>query len=242
MKNRWKKTAALVMIAVLVMSLGAIAAFAQDEPTPETPALPFGRGGFHGGFHRNFDGGFHGRGHFGGANDEALAEALGITVEELQAARQKVAADRLAQAVEDGYLTQDQANLMLAMQVLKGELDHQAIMAEALGMTPEELAAAREDGTLREKLNETTMAELHEKMQVAMQAAVQQAVADNLITQEQADLLLEHWANGLDMHGGYHGFGGRGGGYHGHHGMPRGDMNGAFSPFRNMQTAPSFGA
>ena len=42
------------------------------------PAVPFGRDGFHGEFH----GRFHGRGDCDGAtgaNDEALAEALGIT-------------------------------------------------------------------------------------------------------------------------------------------------------------------
>ena len=109
MKKSRKRTTAIGLIgliAVLIIALGAVAVFAQDDTTPEEPAfpaMPFGRGGFHGGHH----GGFHGRS-FGSAGDEDLAEALGITVEELQAARQKMAADRLAQAVEDGILTQDQ--------------------------------------------------------------------------------------------------------------------------------------
>ena len=206
MKNRWSKTAIIGLIAVLVMSLGAIAVFAQDDTTPDDtqarPALPYGRQGYHGGHHD----GFHGRSPgYGGANDEAMAEALGITVEELQAARQKAAAERIAQALEDGLLTRDQANTMLAMQALKGFLDREALMAQAFGLTAEEFAAAREAGTLFELLGDIDMTELHEKMQTAVEAAIDQAVDDNVITAEQAALVKEQLENGLGMHGGFGG-------------------------------------
>ena len=105
----------------------------------------------------------------GGDNDQSdLADALGITVEELQAAQAKAQAARLAQAVEDGTLTQDQANLMLAMQALRGVIDHEAIMADALGLTVDELQAAMTDGTLRDLLANITPAELQAKMQAAL--------------------------------------------------------------------------
>ena len=107
MKNKLTKTVVIGLVVVLVMSLGAVAVFAQDD-APVEPALPFGREGF------------HGRGGCGGgADEEALAEALGITVEELQEAREQLMAERLAQAVEDGYLTQEQVESMQAMHAVK---------------------------------------------------------------------------------------------------------------------------
>jgi hypothetical protein len=242
MKNSRRTSVAIIgLIFILIMAAGAVAVLAQDD-APDNPALPFGRGGFHG------HGGYHGRDQ--GAGDEDLAGALGITAEELQAARQKVYADRLRQAVEEGTLTQDQANTLLAMQALKGYLDHSAIMAQALGLSLEEFEAAHEDGTLSELLADITPADLQERMQSAVEDAVQQAVDDNVITAEQAALVLERLQDGLGMRGAYgdhHGFGGhRGHGgrgfhdFHGFRGAPQSDEDGeAFSPFRS---ATPFGA
>ncbi len=50
--------------------------------------------------------------------DALLADALGITVDDLQAARTQVFDDRLAQAVTDGNLTQAEADLMKAQRSL----------------------------------------------------------------------------------------------------------------------------
>jgi hypothetical protein len=211
MNNKFTKSAVIGLVIVLVLSLGVVAAFAQDDTPPDTdtetfpaPAMPFGRGDFGG---RG--------GHHSGADDEALAAALGITQEELQAARQEVMAERLAQAVEDGFLTQDQANTMLAMEALKSYIDRDAILAAALGMTVEEVEAAREDDTLYDLMAGIDQTELQEKTQAAMEAAVQQAVSDNVITQDQADLVLEQMANGaslLGRSGGHHHPGNFGGG------------------------------
>ena len=108
---------------------------------------------------------------------------------------------------------------MLAMQALHGVLDRGVLMAEALGLSVEEYEAAREDGSLSDLLANITPAELQTKMQEAMEAAVQQAVADNIITQEQADLVLEQMSSGWGFHGG---FGGHHGGPGGRHGGFRG--------------------
>jgi len=214
MNNKFTTTMVIGLVVALVLALGVVAVFAQDDiPTPDTettPTLPSAPGGF-----RSF-GDFGGRpGHhdFGGSDDESLAAALGITTEELQAARQKVYADRLAQAVEDGTLTQEQADSMQAMNALKGYLDREAIMAQALGMTVDEYEAARADGTLSDTLANITADELQAQVQAAKEAAVQQAVADGVITQAQADLVLEQVANGTGMIGGF------GGGHHGRGGM-----------------------
>lgn len=224
MKRNHAKTVITGLILVLVLSLGAVAVFAQDdaEPEPEAqPALPGGRG-WHG---------FHGRGDLRGGDEEALAEALGISVEQLQAARQQIFADRLAQAVEDGDLTQDEANTMLAIQALRSYTDKEAIMAQVLGLTVEELQAAGEDGSLYDLLANITPADLQARMQEATEAAVNQAVADNVITQEQADLVLEQLQN-MPVPGG------RFGGHRGFHGFrgaaPQGledDAGGVVAPF-----------
>jgi len=49
-----------------------------------------------------------------GQHNEFLAEALGITVEELQAAQQKAHEAMIAKAIDEGYVTQEQADLMAA--------------------------------------------------------------------------------------------------------------------------------
>lgn len=237
MGNKWTRVGLVSLAALLVMALGAMIVFAQDEASPdgapETPAMPFARHGFHGRFHDNDR---------GAGYDQALADALGISVEELQAARQKVAADRLAEAVENGRLTQDEANRLLARQALQGYLDRGTIMAQALGLTVEELRAAHEDGTLRDILANITPAELQANIREAAEAAVNRAVADNVITREQADLVLEQLQDGLDLggrfggHRGFHKF-------HGFDGPPRMDESGdAMQPFAPFGKADAFGA
>jgi hypothetical protein len=237
MNNKFTKSVVVGLVVVLVLSLGAVAAFAQDDTTPDTapgtgpqPALPFGRGGFGG------PRGHHGRG--GGADEDALAAALGVTVEELQAAREQAQAERLAQAVADGTLTQEQVDSMQAMRAVKEYIDKDAILADVLGLTVEELEAAHADGTLRELLSDINIdpTAMQEQMQAATEAAVAEALAAGDITAEQAELISEQIANGagmMDKFGGQHGpgdFGGRGG--------PQGNSTG-YAPFQN---APAFGA
>lgn len=109
---------------------------------------------------------FHGRRVFRGMDvdgDELLAEALGISVEALQAARTAAHEARLAQLVEEGVITQEQADLMAARAALNGYIDR-----EALAQT------------------------LRDTLQNAYEAAIDDALADGAITQEQADNLLEN--------------------------------------------------
>src|SRR5690606_28156061 len=74
--------------------------------------------------------GFGGRsGFFGSAIDvdALLADALGISVEELQEARNKTFAARLDELVAAGALTQEQADLMLAYRQVEGYVDYDAL-------------------------------------------------------------------------------------------------------------------
>jgi hypothetical protein len=85
--------------------------------------------------------------------EQLLADALGISIDELQAAYDEAEASLLAQAVENGRLTQEQADLVTARRAFQEYLRSQQKSYEEL---------------------------------------VQEAVAADVITQAQADLLLEN--------------------------------------------------
>jgi hypothetical protein len=126
--------------------------------------------------------GFEQRGGFGsgGPAGEELAEALGITVAELETAYQEASDAAIQQALEQGLITEQQAEQMRSSERFAwgmhfggrmwgaGNIDFQALLADALGITVDELAAAQ---------------------QIAHEARLAQAVADGRITQQQADLM-----------------------------------------------------
>ncbi|HOU13043.1 MAG TPA: hypothetical protein PKZ84_07985 [Anaerolineae bacterium] len=132
----------------------------------------------------NHGGGWDFPGFKGGDIDyqQLLADALGITVADLQAAYQKARDAAIDKAVEEGLITQEQADEMkvwggfgrhgglgrLPKGVANSDIDENALLANALGITVEKLQAARE---------------------AANQAAIEQAIAKGLITQEQADAM-----------------------------------------------------
>ena len=205
----------------------------------QADALLNGEMGFRGDF------GFGGRGHdmAGPDGDTYLADALGITVEELQAAQAAARAAGVQQAVDEGLITQEQADLMNAAQALRAAVDEDAIMAEALGVTVEEFQAAKEAHTVQDLVDASglTQAELMTAVQTVHDAAVQQAVAAGVITQAQADALA---ANGRGF--GFDGFGGPRGGHGGHggHGGPGGFAPGNCDPATapNSTTTPDTAA
>jgi hypothetical protein len=192
----------LAVVAGLALVHPAEAASADGAPStivgrlgarlPNALTQDWGPGGPHGG-----DGPF-------GNYDEYLAEALGITVEELQAAQKAARAAAIQQAVADGVITQEQADLMSAHDALRGYIDRDALLAEALGITVDELHAAWEEGkSMPDLLDELGLdaAAVNEALRAAYEAAVQQAVTDGVITQEQADLILSGDWPGFHMPG-----------------------------------------
>lgn len=162
--------------------------------------------------------GFGGHGlRLGGTDHDAyLAEALGISVEELDAAQETARTAALQQAVDEGLITQEQVDQMAAAQALKDAIDQDAIIAEILGVTVEEYQAAKEAHTVQDLVDASGLSreELATAVQEAYTAAVQQAVTDGIITQEQADALANGrgLGLGLGMSGGGRGHGGHGGG------------------------------
>ena len=167
--------------------------------------------------------------------DALLADALGISIEELQIARQAASEAAIDAAVENGSLTEEQAELMKAMHALKPYLDRESMMADALDMSVEELQAAMEDGKrLPELLEEQglSQADFETALQAAKETAIAQAVADGVITQEQADQII----NAEPVFDGFPGKGGRGG-----HGRPGGFFDGDCTPGGIETTTPETG-
>lgn len=225
-----------------VLLFGAVATFAQADDSGESAiaTLPFGLGRH--GFGRP-------EGDLGDSK-EALAEALGISVEELETAQTAAREAAINQAVADGLITQEQADEMLANGYgghgLLGPSQMNTYLAEALGISVEELDAAVDqvfadrlaemvaDGTITQEQADMIQARrsvqdyvdveaLQATMQAAYEEAINQALADGVITQEQADTLLSNATSGFSGFG-FPGFGGPGfggpGGHGGHRGGP----------------------
>lgn len=222
-----KKSMVVIIGGVMVLMLGLLGsiALAQDEtPEAETPAeeeaLPESRS------MRSWGGPEH-WGWLGGRGNnsnwlENLAEALGITVEQLTEAQEQAYAASVADALAAGQLTQEQADQILANRALKSYIDRQTILATALGMSEDELEAALAAGqSIGDLMDEKGIdpATLQANAEAAYEAAVQQAVTDGVITQAQADqILADDGINlfGHDERGRHHGGGsGRRGGGHG---------------------------
>jgi len=176
---------------------------------------------------RTSAGSIAGHGGFGGwlvDMQALLAEALGIEVEELEAAQQAAHEAAIQQLLDQGQLTEEQAELASAANRLKSYLDREAFVAEALGISVDELEAAAAEGqTLSDLLEAQGLdsATYRENLAAAEQAAIAQAIQDGAITQDQVDRLQAT---------GFHGFGGG----RGWHGFPRG---GFFFP-QNPESAP----
>ncbi|MBN1919860.1 MAG: hypothetical protein JW892_01340 [Anaerolineae bacterium] len=162
-KNKWWKRG-LVVALVMALSAGVVGVVSA-----------------HGG------GDWFGR---GGIDREALlAEELGITVEDLQSAQEAAHARALDQALDQGLITQEQYDQLRLRMLVAPYLDRQTLLAEALGI---ELAELNEK-TLAEWLEELDLDRdaLQERLQVAVEAALEQAVADGVVTQEQVDTLKD---------------------------------------------------
>jgi len=185
-----------------------------------------------------------------GSTKEDLANALGITVEELTAAMQTANTAAIDLALEQGLITQAQADQLKE----RGEafpfagrwhgwmgengIDFEALLADALGITTEQLQQAQTqafearidqavtDGNLTQEQADLMKGRralfsseiFQTAMQSAFKSAVEAAVSSGVITQAQADLILEQAGNRFDGMGGFGGRGMFGPGFGGHPG------------------------
>lgn len=133
---------------------------------------------------------------FRDAYDQALAAELGVSVDDLLAAREAARDAALDILVEKGDLTQDEADAIrenaALQETLKAERD--AILADALGISVDELEAARADGqSLREIAEEQGIdpADLQLTLEIAYETRIQEMVDAGTLTAEQAQRLLD---------------------------------------------------
>lgn len=184
--------------------------------------------------------------------EEAVAGALGMTVEELEAAfaeGQTLPGIAEAQGV-------DLADVQAAMETARREhleamieeappagwmlLYHDEMAqatADALNLTVEELEAARAEGQTLVEIAQAQgleLDEVHEALEAVREAIVEQAVADGVLTEEQAERMSE-FGRGFGGRGAFGGRGGRGG-----RGRP-GDCNGMPGAFGGPEGMPQRG-
>ena len=174
-----KKTIIILVVGALAvaMTFGAIAYRSVLAATPTTTSTSattptnLGREG--------------GRGPNEGYNREDLANALGITVDELNTAYQNAKTAALKDAVAQGLITQAQADQLTTNGIAfplgdrwdgwltQNGIDFNSYLADSLGISVDELTAAH---------------------QTAYDANIDQAVSDGNLTQEQADLMKGQYA------------------------------------------------
>ncbi len=193
-----------------------------------------------------------GSGPVGGASDQYLAQALGVSADELEAAKQTAYQAAIDQALAQGLITQAQADAIAERAAASGRLssrylrdlttgdsaiDVDALLADALGITADELDAARteaqslalaaavEAGDITQEQADQQQARqalksyldeqgFSTQVQSLYESLVQQAVQAGVLTQAQADTILSD-GNFSSLSG----MRGPGGGHHGMHGL-----------------------
>ncbi len=173
--NKRKVIPILVVGALALASLFGVIAYRSANAQSSTPTSPNNTGPGQAP-HPGFGGGY---------SDEDLANALGITADDLNTAVQKANSAALDQAVQAGLITQAQADELRANGSVfpfggrwsgwlsQNGIDYDALLADALGITAEKLQAAYAQ---------------------AYNARIDQAVTDGNLTQQQADLMKGQYA------------------------------------------------
>lgn len=184
-----------VIVLVLVIAAGATMAFAQEgDNPPDDGALildmesPWARLA-----HRFRH--WWNQARWREIMNSALANELDITVDELYDARNAARLTALEQLVDEELVSEERADLIIARLALASTIEKGELTAQALGITVEELVAAREEGkNLRQLVMELELAPatVRGNLKAAYDEAIQQAVIEGVLTQEQADLLLEN--------------------------------------------------
>ena len=172
---------------------------------------------------------------------DLIASKLGVERADLDAAEKEAHQEVIEKAIEDGVITQDQADRVLSrledgfgfgrmgrlggrgggwMGDWKGSsLSNWQWLAEQLDMTIDELAAELEAGKTIAELAEEKGVDLQATQVEAMKEKLQQAVEEGRMTQDQADWMLQGLEQGFMPRGRGFSFGhrpcGRFGGFRG---------------------------
>jgi len=192
MRKLWKFVGIASLVAILgVVTIGAVA-YAQDEDESGWP----------------FD--------FGQSFKEALAGILGITVDEYDAAVEQAQGQVVDEALAEGWLTEEQAELLEWRLQQSSEFGHRGMMprgfggldrgmmgggdslisiaADELGLSLTELLTELQDGKSVADIAAEKGVEVQDIVDAylaAVKESLDEAVADGRITQKQADWQLE---------------------------------------------------
>ena len=230
-------------VAALVLLSGAVVSFAQSESAAVEEIAPVASDSSLLLIQDDQEGEMPSRG-------QALADALGITLTELETAIDAARNAIIDQAVADGKLTEEQGEFLKEhdrasrFMITRFTDNWKEYLAASLGISVEELEAAEltairnataeavAAGKITQEQADLMLAEkvarsyldtdaIDAQIQSAQEAAIAAALADGAITQAQADALLAQLAaNPYHFGGGFGGFGGHGG--RGGHGGPGG--------------------
>jgi len=161
--SKVKITSLIVAVAMILMAVGGVVLYNNASAQAATPGVPTIASGTQTPPDNQApsnpqQGGPNGKqndGKQGAEHDTALATALGITVEKLQAAFLAANTEALKQAVSQGLITQAQADQITTNGVPNhpmrefgkpgstSTLDYDALLANALGITKDALQAAQ---------------------------------------------------------------------------------------------------
>lgn len=136
-----------------------------------------------------------------------LADALGITVSELDAAKDAVFTAFLDEKVVDETITEEQAADIAAVRAYKDSIDQDAILAEALGISISELNEARDNTVFYSDLLDElglTQEEVRSNTRAIVEEMIADAIESSELTEAQAQLLLRR-GRGPGGHKGGHG-------------------------------------
>jgi polyhydroxyalkanoate synthesis regulator phasin len=152
------------------------------------------------------------------AYQEKVAEKLGVTVEELQAAHKAARDEMIDEAVAAGRITAEQGEKLKNGEMgdfrrhgperIKGAVMNVfQTAAEILGLSSEEVRAGLQEGkSLNDLATEQGVGNLEAQLVARLTADIQAKLADGSITQAQADRMLENLperiANLVDHEGG----------------------------------------
>jgi len=157
--------------------------------------------------------------HESGGTMQTMLDQAGLTFEAFRAQMDEIRTAAMAAALADGVISQEQIDLMANRADRQGGFDRQggadrsggmmdqgvidsymhAALADILGISVDQLDTLHASGeTIQTLLTEQglTFEEIGEKMTEARESALAAAVADGVITQEQADLMANRNQNG----------------------------------------------
>ena len=121
--------------------------------------------------------------------DVFIADALGMSVAELESAEAAADAAKLAERVEAGRLTEAEAADHAALDTFEATIDEDAVLAQSLGISNAELAAARADNLeYSDLLDQLGLSrdDVNDAEEAIYAELLANAVADGTLTAEQA--------------------------------------------------------